>query len=531
MSDVAAREHWGSRIGFLLAAAGSAIGLGNIWRFTYIMGENGGAAFILVYVACIALIGAPIFLAELVIGRRTQLNPVGAFEALKPGSSWKYVGGLGVLAGAMLLSFYSVVAGWVMSYAVQAPLGTISALASPVESGAHFEALSGSASAAAASNQHAAFLSILFHGLFMLLTMVIVARGIRGGIERASKIMMPLLFGLLGILIVRGLLLPGAGGGIDFMLRPDFSALNPTVMLTAMGHAFFTLSVGMGAMITYGSYLSQDNNLPASSIQVATMDTVVAIAAGFAIFPALFAFGMAPTEGPGLIFVTLPVVFHQIPGGAFFATIFFWLFLMAALTSSISLLEVVVAYFIDERSWSRSKAVWILGGLIFIAGIPSALASGVWADWSIASMLGGTAGEGALGSVRIFQLNSFDLISHIVSDYMLPVGGLFVCVFVGWIWNRAAVEEEARAGNPAFRVFHVWVNLLRYVGPLVIGEVLALGILAEFPDEYFPRVATTVDTLHVWFTWIDIAVVILVIGYSLAVGQGGSKDRAGGQPT
>ncbi len=517
MAEATGREHWGSRVGFLLAAAGSAIGLGNIWRFTYIMGENGGAAFILVYVACIALIGAPIFLAELVIGRRTQLNPVGAFEALKPGSAWKYVGGLGVFAGAMLLSFYSVVAGWVMAYAFQAPLGTISGLASPAESGAHFGALSGSA-----------WQSLFFHALFMLVTMVIVARGIRGGIERASKIMMPILFGLLGVLIVRGLLLPGAGGGIDFMLRPDFSALSPTVMLIAMGHAFFTLSVGMGAMITYGSYLSPDNNLPSSSAQVATMDTVVAIAAGFAIFPALFAFGMEPTEGPGLIFVTLPVVFNQIPGGAFFATIFFWLFFMAALTSSISLLEVVAAYFIDERGWSRMQAVSVLGGLIFLAGIPSALASGVWGDWSIASMLGATPGEGALGSVRFFQLNWFDLISHIVSDYMLPVGGFFICVFVGWIWNRAAVEGEARIGNPGFRVLFLWINLLRYVGPLVIGEVLVLGILAEFPADYFPRIATVVDQLNSWFTWIDIAAAILVILFSLTVGPRSSGDVSPG---
>ena len=242
MPDAAERESWGSKTGFLLAAAGSAIGLGNIWRFTYIMGENGGAAFILVYVACIVLIGAPVFLAELVIGRHTQLNPVGAFDALKPGTAWKYVGGLGVLAGAMLLSFYSVVAGWVMAYALQAPRGIISALASPEESGAYFGALSTSP-----------YQSMLFHALFMLLTMVIVARGVKGGIERASKIMMPVLFVLLGILVVRGLFLPGAGAGIAFMLRPDFSALNPTVVLIAMGHAFFTLSVGMAAMITYGS--------------------------------------------------------------------------------------------------------------------------------------------------------------------------------------------------------------------------------------------------------------------------------------
>jgi NSS family neurotransmitter:Na+ symporter len=508
------REQWGSKVGFLLAAAGSAIGLGNIWRFTYIMGENGGAAFILVYVACIALIGAPVFLAELVIGRRTQLNPVGAFEALKPGSAWKWVGGLGVLAGALLLSFYSVVAGWVMAYALQAPLGSISALASPEESGAHFGALSTNA-----------VQSILFHALFMALTMVIVARGIKGGLERASKIMMPVLFVLLAILMLRGMLLPGAGAGIAFMLQPDFSALNPTVVLIAMGHAFFTLSVGMGAMITYGSYLSADNDLPASSIQVALMDTLVAIAAGFAIFPALFAFGMEPAEGPGLVFVTLPVVFHQIPGGALFASIFFWLFLMAALTSSISLLEVVAAYFIDQRGWSRAKAVMILGGGIFLLGVPSALAAGPWADASIAGLLGRADGEGALGSVRLFQLNWFDLISHIVSDYMLPIGGFFVCLFVGWFWDRRLVEAEVRTGSPGFRLVNLWINLLRYVGPLVIGQVLALGILAEFPADHFPRITGIVDTLHNWFIGLDILVALVVIAASLFFG-GGRRGEA-----
>ena len=515
MTDSAGRESWGSRPGFLLAAAGSAIGLGNIWRFTYIMGENGGAAFILVYVACIVLIGAPVFLAELVIGRHTQLNPVGAFDVLKPGTAWKYVGGLGVLAGAMLLSFYSVVAGWVMVYALQAPLGIVSALAGPEESGAHFSALSTSP-----------FRSTLFHALFMLLTMVIVARGIKGGIERASKIMMPVLFVLLGILVVRGLFLPGAGAGIAFMLRPDFSALNPTVVLIAMGHAFFTLSVGMGAMITYGSYLSRDVNMPSSSLQVAFMDTLIAVAAGFAIFPALFAFGMEPAEGPGLVFVTLPVVFHQMAGGAIFASIFFWLFLMAALTSSISLLEVVVAYFIDQRGWSRSKAVWALGGGIFALGIPSALAAGPWANVTIASLLGSAPGEGALGSVRFFQLNWFDLVGHIVSDYMLPVGGFFVCLFVGWAWSRSVIEQEVRVGNPTSAVFTLWLNLLRYVGPLVIGEVLLLGILAEFPPEYFPRIAVTVDTLHVWFTGLDILVALVVVVVSTMFNSDHTGEQA-----
>ncbi len=515
MTDQAARGEWGSKVGFLLAAAGSAIGLGNIWRFTYIMGENGGAAFILVYLACIALIGIPVFLAELVIGRHTRLNPVGAFAAIKPGGLWKYVGALGVLAGALLLSFYSVIAGWVMAYALRAPFGTISGLASPEESGAYFDALSTSASQ-----------SLLFHGLFMLATVVIVARGVRGGIERASKIMMPILFVLLAALVVRSVTLGGAGAGIDFMLRPDFSVLTPTVVLIAMGHAFFTLSIGMGTMITYGSYLTPEHKLPMASLQVAFMDTLIAIAAGFAIFPALFAFGMEPSEGPGLVFVTLPVVFHQMPGGVVFASMFFALFLMAALTSSISLLEVVAAYFIDELGWPRARTAFILGAAIFVLGIPSALATGDWANWSIAGMLGATAGEGALGSVRLFQLNWFDLIGHIVSDYMLPIGGLFVCLLVGWFWDRATVVAEARLGSPRFKAVTLWVNLLRFVGPVVVGEVLLLGILAEFPAEYFPRIAGGVDLLHNWFIGLDVVVAVAVIIGSLVVGSAIDTEAA-----
>ena len=508
MPDQEARGAWSSKLGFLLAAAGSAIGLGNIWRFTYIMGENGGAAFILVYVACIILIGAPIFLAELVLGRNTHLNPVGAFVAIKPGTSWKWVGALGVLAGALLLSFYSVVAGWVMAYALKAPLGSISSLASADDSGAYFGALSSSP-----------VQSLLFHGIFMVVTMVIVARGVKGGIERASRIMMPTLLALLFFLVLRGISLEGASEGISFMLKPDFSALNPTVVLTAMGHAFFTLSVGMGTMITYGSYLSRDNDLPMLSLQVATMDTLVAIAAGFAIFPALFAFGMAPSEGPGLIFVTLPVVFSQMPGGLLFASMFFILFLMAALTSSISMLEVVAAYFIDERGWVRSKAVLILGFAIFLMGIPAALAMGPWGTWSVAGMLGATTGQGALGSVGIFQLNWFDLISHIVSDYMLPIGGFFLCLFVGWFWDRVTVEAEVFIGSPGFRFMTLWINLLRWFGPLLIGQVLVLGILAEFPAEYFPFLAQLVGTLQPWFMGLNILVVIAVIAVSLVAGD------------
>jgi NSS family neurotransmitter:Na+ symporter len=499
------REVWGSRVGFILAAAGSAIGLGNIWRFTYVMGNNGGAAFILIYLVCVALIGIPLFLAELTVGRKTQLNPVGAFRVLRPGSAWPLVGAMGVLAGFLILSYYAVVAGWVLAYAVESPLGTISGLSTPAEAQAHFGALTGSA-----------LKSLGYHGLFMLLTILIVVRGIKGGIERASKIMMPAFFLLLLVLIARGLLLPGSGAGVEFLLRPDLSKISPSVFLEALGQAFFTLSLGMGAMITYGSYLSRESNLPRSSVEVAGMDTLVAVAAGFAIFPALFAFGMQPEQGPGLIFVTLPVVFHQMPAGAVFATIFFALVLVAALTSAISLLEVCATYFIDERGWSRSRAAWVLGGITFVLGIPAALAKGPWADWSVASLLGATSGEGLLGSIGTLQLNWFDLVGTITSNYMLPLGGLLTALFVGWVWDRREVGREVRAGRRSFKLAQTWINLLRFVAPLVIAEVLLLGLLAEFPAQHYPGVARLVERLQVAFTWLDIVVAIVVVGASLA---------------
>ncbi len=500
-----AREVWGSRVGFILAAAGSAIGLGNIWRFTYVMGNNGGAAFILIYLVCIALIGVPLFLAELTVGRRTHRNPVGAFRVLRPGSAWPLVGAMGVLAGFLILSYYSVVAGWVLAYAVESPLGIISGLSTPAETQAHFDGLTGSA-----------WKSLGYHGLFMLLTILIVMRGIKGGIERASKVLMPGFFLLLLVLIARGLLLPGSGAGVEFLLRPDFSKISPGVFLMALGQAFFTLSLGMGAMITYGSYLSRDNDLPRSSVEVAGMDTLVAVAAGFAIFPALFAFGMEPEQGPGLIFVTLPGVFHQMPAGALFATIFFALVLVAALTSAISLLEVCTTYFIDERSWSRTRAAWVLGGITFALGIPAALAKGPWADWSIASLLGATSGEGLLGNISTLQLDWFDLVGSITSNYMLPLGGLLTAIFVGWFWNPEEVGREVRAGRPGFRLLQTWMNLLRWVAPLVIAEVLLLGLLTEFPAQHYPVVARLVERLQVAFTWLDVVVAVVVVGVSLA---------------
>lgn len=516
------REAWGSRLGFILAAAGSAVGLGNVWRFPYVAGESGGGAFILVYLVCVGLVGIPVFLGELTIGRHTQRNPVGAFRALREKSYWPLLGGMGVAAGFLILSFYSVIAGWTLGYTLESLIGVTTSFATPEASGAHFAEFAGNPSRA-----------LGFHAVFMLITIVIVARGVEAGIERASKLMMPLLLLLLAVVIVRGLTLPGSGAGVEFILSPDLSALTPGVILNALGQAFFTLSLGMGAMITYGSYLSRDHDLVRSSVEVAGMDTLVAVAAGFAIFPALFALGMEPGQGPSLIFVTLPVVFGQMAGGTFVSTIFFFLLALAALTSSISLLEVCSAYFIDEHAWPRRKAAWLLGTTVFLLGVPSGLSvAGPLADWSLASLLGGSAGEGILGNIRILQLDWFNLMDRITANYMLPLGGMLTAIFAGWVWARSESVGEVRAGNPRFAWAPVWINLLRWVCPLVIGQVLVMGILGEFlpasPEQaaHFPAVQALADRLQTLFGWIDIVVAAVVVAFG--VWQARARRGSGG---
>jgi len=511
------REAWGSRVGFILAAAGSAVGLGNVWRFPYVMGENGGGAFVLVYLLCVILVGAPVFLAELTIGRRTQRNPVGAMQMLRPGRFWPAVGGMGVLAGFLILSYYSVIAGWTLGYTIEGIFAGAASPASPAASQAYFDAFTSSSVRV-----------VGYHALFMIATILIVARGIKAGIEWASKIMMPAFLTLLTVLIIRGLMMPGSGAGVAFILQPDWSKLTPDVIFNAMGQAFFTLSLGMGAMITYGSYMSRRDNLVRSSAEVAGMDTMVAVISGFAIFPALFALGIEPAQGAGLIFATLPAVFAEIPGGAIFAFMFFFLMLLAALTSSISLLEVCSCYFIDQWKWSRVRAAWTLGGIILLLGVPAALATSAWQNWSIASMLGATPGEGVLGNIGMLQHNWFQLMEAITANYMLPMGGLLIAVFVGYVWSRSEVFGEVKTGYPGFRGAPLWLNLLRYVCPLVVAQILLVGILGEFQPGYFPAVQTLIDRLVNWFAWIDIVVAAVVVGFGIFQMLSPSQEPEGG---
>ncbi len=450
------REQWGSKFGFILAAAGSAIGLGNIWKFPYIAGENGGAAFVFVYLVCIAVIGLPVLVGEILMGRTTQRNPVGAFGKLSNGNKyWMALGGLGVIAGFIILSFYSVVAGWSVGYIVEALKGTFSTFHDAGTATDYFGALVGSPT-----------WIVGFHGFFFLLTMAVVYFGVNDGIEKGSKIMMPLLLFILLVLVVRGMTLPGASDGMNFLWNPDWSKINGESVLIALGHAFFTLSLGMGAMMTYGSYLSQKDNIINSATLVVFLDTLIALLAGIAIFTAVFATGQDPASGPGLIFQTLPVVFAKMPGGYIFGILFFLLLTLAALTSAISLLEVVVAYFVDEKGWGRHNAVMVFGFVTFLLGVLSALSFNVMADFTI------------------FGMNFFDISDYLASNILLPLGGFFIAIFVGWVWgiDKAILElkhgaESIIENNQWFTI--LWSIFLKIISPILIFIVLLykLGII------------------------------------------------------
>ena len=444
MSDInQARDKFGSRFGVIAAAAGSAVGLGNIWKFPYIAGEYGGAAFLFVYLAFIVAIGLPVMLSELIIGRKSQRNAFGAFKVLAPGTPWKYIGILGVSAAFLILSFYGVVAGWSVQYIILSIQDGFSNK-TPEEIDLLFTTF-----------KEAPIRPVVLQLLFMVVTGAIVVVGVKKGIEKYTKILMPLLVVILIGLAIKSVSLEGAKAGLEFLFKPDFSKLTSEGVLNALGHAFFTLSLGMGTLITYGSYIRKDNNLVRTVIDVTIADTVIAIIAGVAIFPAVFAFGIEPTEGPGLIFVTLPNVFHQMPGGFIFAILFFVLLTVAALTSSISILEVVVAYFKEEFNLSRKWATVLATILISMLGVLCSLSMGV------------------LEPVKIFGLNVFDLMDWISANLLLPIGGLFIALFIGWFFGRKKVEEEVANGGKLTGAFlSVFIFLVKFVAPIAIAIVL-----------------------------------------------------------
>lgn len=462
------RSQWGSKVGFVLAAAGSAVGLGNLWKFPYITGENGGGAFVLVYLACIAIIGVPVMIGEVLLGKISQKSPVGAFGGLtSKRSPWTLVGWLGVLAGFLLLSFYSVVAGWAMHFVWLSLIGTFADV--PTEElesvGEHFDMLYADPA-----------LNILWHTVFMTLTIGIVAVGVQKGVERAARILMPTLLVMLFLLVVYGATQPGFGDALNFVFGVHTERLTAAGVLEAMGHSFFTLSVGMGAMLTYGSYMRKKDDVVSTSIVISLLDTVVALMACLALFPITFTFGMEAAQGPGLVFVSMPTAFAQMPFGSLWAVLFFTLLTFAALTSAISLLEVVASYFIDERGWSRIKAVTACGGVIFVFGIPSALSGGGEFFGTDFAEFTNTFLPGDEGK------NWFDFLDYLVSNWMLPLGGLGVALFAGFrlhaLERQEAIAEGSRLGKIR-SVYMAWLWLLRTVVPLAILFVMlhALGVL------------------------------------------------------
>ncbi|PYZ98228.1 sodium-dependent transporter [Alteribacter lacisalsi] len=430
------REQWASKIGFMLAAMGSAVGLGNIWRFSYVAGENGGAAFLLLYIAIIILIGVPIMLAEFSIGRKSQSDAVGSFQKLAPGKPWVTAGFLGVASAFIILSFYGVVAGWTLKYFVSYLTGGL--WSEPADG---YEAFFGGFIGSSVE-------PVIWQFLFMALTVGVVLMGIKKGIEKANVILMPTLAILLIIMSVYSLTLGGAQEGLAFLFAPDWSVLaEPSIYLAALGQAFFSLSLGMGALITYGSYLSSKERLPGATAGIASLDTVFAIVAGVMIFPAVFAFGIDPSSGAGLVFIVLPGIFDQITGGMLVGIAFFFLLAAAGLSSAISLLEVAVAYFMRKFSWTRKKTALFIGGLIFLLGIPSSLSMGVMAD------------------VTFFGLVFMDGMEYL-SDLFLPLGGLIIALFVGWGWKKAESLEASDFGSSGIGAF--WLFLLRFVAPVAI---------------------------------------------------------------
>jgi NSS family neurotransmitter:Na+ symporter len=434
--------HWSSRWAFILAATGSAVGLGNVWKFPYMAGQNGGGAFVLIYLVCVALIGVPIMIAEVMLGRRGRQNPINTMRTLAEESGrsplWRFVGWLGMASGFLILSYYSVIAGWTLAYVFRTAAGTFA--------GATAEGVTSVFGRLVANTEGV----LAWHTIFMVMTMVVVSRGVRSGLEQAVKFLMPALFVLLLVLCGYAMNTPSFMAGVDFLFTPDFGAITPTGILTAMGQAFFSLSLGMGAIMIYGSYLPQSTSIARSSAIIAAADTVVALLAGIAIFPVVFANGLPPDQGPGLIFRTLPLAFGHMPWGAFFGTLFFVLLVVAAWTSAISLVEPMVTFLVEIRGMTRVKAAVWSGCAIWFLGIGTVLSFSRWSEWTL---LGKTF---------------FDLLDFLSSNLMLPAGGLLIAVFAGWLMSREASRAELSVRETAYDLWRFVIRFLTPVGVLLI---------------------------------------------------------------
>ncbi|MEA5005047.1 MAG: sodium-dependent transporter [Rikenellaceae bacterium] len=443
------RDGFGSRFGVLVAVAGSAVGLGNLWRFPYLVGNNGGAAFIVVYITMAIVLCLPIMISEFIIGRRTQSNAIGAIRKMAPKSGWLSIGIISVATAFMISCFYSVVGGWTLEYIVKS-----------VSSGFlvnNSNTLSNAFTDFTTSPVRPAIMMLIY----LAINALIVSAGIKNGIEKYAKILMPTLFVLIIILAIRSLTLPGANEGLRFLFNPDFSKLSAGSVLAALGQAFFSLSVGMGCIITYGSYVDKKENLINISLTTAIADSTFAILAGLAIIPAVFAFGISPGEGPGLVFITLPQIFAQMPFGQIISLAFFVILLVAAVTSSISLLEVVVAYFVEELKMSRRIATLITFVVIGIFGVLCSLSLG------------------ELKEFTIFGKNMFDLFDYTTSNIMLPVGGFLIVLFVGWKVSREDVRDELFNGGAISlkKTLFGWIMIgIKFLAPIAITLILLNGI-------------------------------------------------------
>ncbi|MCG8517893.1 MAG: sodium-dependent transporter [Pseudomonadales bacterium] len=450
----ASRGLWSSRLAFILAATGSAVGLGNIWKFPYITGENGGGAFVLVYLVCIAAVGIPIMMAEVLIGRRGGHSPVNSLRLIaerdKLNPAWKIAGIIGVLAAFLILSFYSVIGGWAVSYVGTAASGQLAG-ATPEAVEAIFTGLLGDPGTL-----------LLWHTVFMALVMVVVARGVRSGLERAVSILMPGLFILLLIVVGYAMTTGHFGEAVSFLFQPDFSKLTTSGVLVALGHAFFTLSLGMAVMMAYGSYLPKNISIAKTSITVSIMDTGVALLAGLAIFPIVFANGMEPGAGPGLIFQTLPLAFGQMPMGTLFGTLFFVLLIFAAWTSGISLLEPLVEWLEEQKGMNRTISTLAAGIACWLLGIASILSLNLWSDVT------------PLGMFAMFEGKTiFDLLDFLTANILLPLGGLLVAIVVGWFMSKQAVENELSLSESGFKL---WYNTLRFFTPIAVLVVFIYNL-------------------------------------------------------
>ena len=447
------RRNFSSKLGVVFAAAGSAVGLGNVWRFPTEVGNNGGAAFILVYLFCVVLIGMSVMLSEFLIGRHTHANTVSAFAQLAPGRWWRIGGVEGVFVAFLIFSYYIIISGWTLYYMVESLMGHLLA---KQDYTVFFE-----------SFVSHPWKPILYAAVFMLVTHLVIVRGVRSGIERFSKVMMPMLLLIIGILVVCSFSMPGSSQGLTFLLRPDFSRITGSVVLSAMGQAFFSLSVGIGCLITYASYFGKETQLVPSAFHVCLIDTLVAVLSGFVIFPTVFSVpGMSPDAGPGLVFITLPNVFNAAFAHApvlnyVFSALFYLLLLLAALTSSISMNEIATAFIHENYHVSRQWSTVIVTSIAVVLGTACSLSFGLWKD------------------VTVFGMGFFDFFDYVTAKFMMPLGGILITVFVGWYLDRRlALSQLTCGGNAWNRSARVLLFLIRWVAPVGVGMVFLNELLS-----------------------------------------------------